>query len=104
MKASAARPWFPVPVDEVQAAAIKAMARGTATEGQQIAALQFIVNQVAATNDLSYRPDELGGSHDTAFAEGRRFVGLQLRKIVETPTAMLLGQPKVTNERPSRRR
>lgn len=41
-------------------------------------AFNFIVNILAATDDQAYRPERL---HDTIFVDGRRFVGLQLRKL-----------------------
>lgn len=41
-------------------------------------AFDYIVDVLAATYDQSYRPDR---PQDTAFAEGRRFVGLQLVKL-----------------------
>lgn len=95
------RPWFPQAIADADMHAIKALAKGGASAAQQQLALEFIVNRLCATNDQSFRPDDLGGARDTAFAEGKRFVGLQIRKIVETPLDAS-GKPKVLNARPSR--
>lgn len=67
--------------DDATCAALRAIAGGTATAGQQRAVLDWIVNKAAATYDLSYRPGA-DGDRDTAFAEGRRFVGLQIVKLM----------------------
>jgi hypothetical protein len=62
-------------------ASIKNLSRGEATEPQQILALNFIIEDLCGAYDLSYRPDRTVA---TAFNEGRRFVGLQLRKHIMT--------------------
>lgn len=61
------------------AAALQAIERGTATPEQQTRALKWIINKAAATYDMSYRP---GDPYDTSFAEGRRFCGLQVVKLL----------------------
>lgn len=87
---------WPIPI----VAAVKAMSKGKATEGQQIAVLNFIIEDLAGTYDLSFRPEEKGGSHETAFADGRRFVGIQLRRVISKPFETLTGKP-TTGEKPS---
>lgn len=72
--------------------AIQAMANGQANEGQQKIALDWIINDLCRTHDLSFRPDDIGGERETAFAEGRRFTGLQLARIVKTPFDQLTGK------------
>ncbi len=69
--------WAPPVYDNTDIAAIQALSLGEAASHQQIRALKWIVEQVAGTYDQSYRPDS---ERDSAFAEGRRFVGLQLVK------------------------
>lgn len=78
-----AEPWKPIAYDEADTAAIKALAAGNANEGQQRRALAWIVNRVAGTYDMSYRP---GSERDSVFAEGRRFVGLQIVKQINLTT------------------
>jgi len=78
--------------------AIKALESGLARSDQQKTALAFIIDVLAGTYDLSYRPDDLGGERDTAFAEGRRSVGLTLRRIIMRPVDELAGQAKPQEE------
>ena len=91
------RPFHPVPFDKASVHALRSMSHGTASADQQIRALEFIVKELCETDGLSFRPSELGGSNDTAFAEGKRFVGLQLRKFIMMPLDER-GEPKVANE------
>ncbi len=65
----------PPDFDAQDAAAVMALAAGQADAGQQKRALDWIIHFAAATYDMSFRPDSLGGERATAFAEGRRFVG-----------------------------
>ncbi len=109
MKLAPWRPWKPVEVNETpvvgpgflnkaDAMAIKAMADGEATAEQQKRALDAIIYRVACTDDLSFRADDHGGERDGAFAEGKRYVGLQLKKLVATRIDILLGQDKPTRK------
>lgn len=74
----ASAPWLPPDWEIADAAAIQALRRGDATADQQRRALDYIVHTLCCTYDLSYRPDN---ARDTDFAEGRRFVGLELVKL-----------------------
>jgi hypothetical protein len=69
--------------------AIKALASGTANADQQKRAIHWIINTAAGAYELSYRSDGEGGERETAFAEGRRFVGLQLVKLVNMSGSVL---------------
>jgi hypothetical protein len=89
LRAAAALPWHPAPYEDADASAIKALAAGTASAAQQQRALDWIVHKACATYDLSFRPGE-GGERDSAFAEGKRFVGLQVVK-------MARAQPRTTH-------
>ena len=73
-------PWIPPEVPLAVTLAIKGLANGTANDAQQKRALNWIVETLCGTYDLSYRPLS---DRDTAFAEGRRFVGLQLVKEIK---------------------
>jgi hypothetical protein len=74
-------PYKPFPWDKdlPGAAAIQACWNGTADEVQQRKAMETIVTGLCGYYDLSYRPSE----RDTAFAEGKRFVGAQLVKLTK---------------------
>ena len=68
--------------------ALFAVSQGVANEGQQKRAIGAI-HKIASTGDMSYRPDDLGGDRDTAFAEGKRYVGLQMLKLINNHAAYL---------------
>lgn len=78
-------PYAPPPYTDADIAALQALQRGDATPEQQQRAVDWIVNQAAATYDLEYRPD----SRDHAFCSGRRFVGLQIVKMLKLNLAAL---------------
>jgi hypothetical protein len=82
-------PWKPAEWEDADAHAIKALSRGDADEIQQKRALDWIITKAARTYDMSYHPEKPG---DTAFAEGSRFVGLQIVKLVNI-TLSRKGEP-----------
>lgn len=87
--APAAEPWSPVPFDRATVFALKALQAGSASEGQQKRALAWIINQAAGTYDLPFRPGGPEGDRATVFATGRMFVGQQLVKLLNLPTALI---------------
>ncbi len=82
-KPATVHPWHPAPYDEADTGAIKALAAGNANAGQQQRALAWIINTVCGYYDISYRPLS---DRDTAFAEGKRFVGQQIAKQTKLTT------------------
>jgi hypothetical protein len=64
----------PPAYDIAEVAAFQALARGIATGHQQQTAIQWLL-YASGKNGLSYAP---GDTHATAFAEGRRALGLQI--------------------------
>lgn len=70
----------PPKYDVLHVAAIQALARGEATPHQQQEALRWIIERAAGTYDQSFSPDSDRG---TSFAEGRRFVGLNIVKLTK---------------------
>lgn len=72
-------PWAPAAWDDYDVTAIQALARGQANEQQQARALGWIVNKAAMANDQSFVP---GQGDVTAFIEGRRSVGNQIKKLI----------------------
>ena len=71
-------PYLPPEWLPADASAIQALVRGDATPEQQHRAINWVVYAAAATNDLEYRTED----RDHAFASGRRFVGLQINKMI----------------------
>ncbi|MBA2707824.1 MAG: hypothetical protein H0U59_08490 [Gemmatimonadaceae bacterium] len=78
--------WLSPTYVKADVMAIKALAAGNANEGQQKRALAFIINGAASTYELSYRAES---DRETVFAEGRRFVGLQLIQFMNMSARML---------------
>jgi hypothetical protein len=74
---------MPVTFDKVTAAAFQAQHRGEATPDQQKEVMEFMLTTLCVRQDMSYFPGA-DGDRDTAFAEGRRFVGNSLARIVRT--------------------
>lgn len=69
-------------------AAVQALSLGTANEGQQKQALDWIIREVAGTYDQPYRPG-VDGDRETAFACGRQFVGQQIVKVIKLKASRL---------------
>lgn len=71
--------YAPVKYSPSDVGAIQALDRGDCPEHLQKQALRFIIEQACATYDQSYN----GDPHDTAFAEGRRFAGNTIVKMLK---------------------
>jgi hypothetical protein len=74
--------WKPPGYTIEELDAVRALANGKASETEQILALDWIIKGAANAYGLSYRSESDGGDRETAFAEGRRFVGLQMVKLI----------------------
>lgn len=72
-------PYLPPAWDKADVGAFQALAKGEATSAQQQRALNWILYQAANVYDLEYRTDDR--AH--AFVSGRRFVGLQIVKLLK---------------------
>jgi hypothetical protein len=72
-------PNLPPEYDEVDIRAIQSLATGTASEGQQKRAFEWILYNACGINNINYYPSD----RDTAFALGREFVGHQIVKMLK---------------------
>jgi hypothetical protein len=63
-------------------------------------AFKWIVNELCGTYDLSYRPDS---ERNTTFAEGKRFVGLQIVKMANLDVRVFSPPPTPTRKNERRR-
>ena len=81
--------WTPPAYSLKDLDAVRAVARGEASKAEQLKAVDWIVNHSCLTYDLSFRSDADGGDRDTAFAEGRRFAGMQIVKLINMPTSFI---------------
>jgi hypothetical protein len=68
--------------------AIQAVMSGVANEQQQQRAMTWIIYNACGTYELEYRTE----ARDHAFASGRRFVGLQIVKMLKLNKAAFKGQ------------
>jgi hypothetical protein len=82
-------PVRPADWEMADAAAIQALHRGNATPEQQRRALDHIIHNIAGTYDLSFRPGGEEGARATAFAEGKRYVGLQIVTLTKLSLAAI---------------
>ena len=88
-------PWMPPDRDDAVIWASLAFSKGLATESQQRLLWDWMMYQTGAGDgwaDLSFRPGE-EGRRATDFAEGKRFIGLQLKSNLHP-----LRRPKVRPE------
>ena len=85
-------PNGPAAYSRYDALAIKAVAKGNASEAQQRRAMQWIVQSAAMTYDETF----VAGQPDvSANLQGRRYVGLQIVKLINTPIEqMKFGEEK----------
>ena len=87
MSIKAPEPYLPYPwaSDIPLVYALKALSEGEASDKQQKLIMRELLN-LSGYYDLSYRPDS---DRDTAFAEGKRFVGAQVLKMVNLPADVI---------------
>lgn len=77
-------PWLPAAYDDDVVYALRAVKEGRAMAHQQKLAWDWLMYVTGAGDgyaDLSFRPGP-AGERETVFAEGKRFVGLQMMKML----------------------
>lgn len=90
-KRATLEPWKPAPYEIEDVAALQALEKGIASETQQKRAIRYIVEVLGMTFEHTYFPTD----RDTAFANGRRYVGLQIVKLLRLPLNELKRKGKV---------
>lgn len=82
-------PWMPADWDAPTVYAFKAFSEGTANDSQQRLVWQYLqyLTGTGEFADMSFRPGGQDAERESAFAEGKRFVGLQLLKLLHPLTA-----------------
>ena len=73
-------------IDDQEHRALRALRRGEATDYEQKLALQVIINKISRAQDLLYIP---GSFDQSAFMNGRAFVGQQLLKYLNLPVGKI---------------
>ena len=92
-----AEPHTPPDYDDDVVMAVRGLATGTASDQQQKLFWTWLMYVTAASEefqDLSYRPGEMG-IRATDFAEGKRFVGQQIRKMLRPELTPKMRKPEV---------
>ena len=72
-------PYLPAAYTPGDVLSIQRLAAGTATEEEQKMAFKWIIEKAAGTHNLTYHPNS---ERDSDFAQGRRFAGLQIVKLL----------------------
>lgn len=85
-------PWKPPDWDVADAGALQALLRGDASPEQQKRALEFVIKTLSGYYEISFRPGP-DGDRVTAFAEGKRFVGQQIVKLIHLNLGAFKGKP-----------
>lgn len=77
-------PWqLPAAIVNADIFALQALERGTANAAQQQRAIEFIERRLCATDRMSFYPGGDDGRRATDFAEGKRWVGSQIRRLLK---------------------
>lgn len=82
------RPWHPAPYSTDDVYALQALAAGRASATQQARALDFILHRASGVDEPTFIPDN---PRESDFAAGKRHVGMQIRKLVGLPPAIVKG-------------
>ena len=80
-KTQPSAPWLLPRLDNADIYALQAVAKGIANEGQQRRAWDYVVRILCETDRMTFWPGAEDGKRATDFAEGKRWVGVQLRRI-----------------------
>lgn len=79
-------PHRPAEYDEAVIMAVRAFSEGKANDGQQATVWNWLLHAVCQVEGMSYRAGGIEGQRATDFAEGKRYVGNQLRKMLNPIT------------------
>lgn len=85
-------PYLPSHVFQEVAYAIRGVNAGTADASQQALAVRWIVHEVTKAYDMSYRPES---ARDSDFAEGKRYVGNELIRVINMTNEAVARLPKM---------
>lgn len=77
----AASPWLPPPYERAEVVAFQALAAGTADAAQQQRVLKWLLERACGAYEMTFYPGP-DGARNSDFAQGRRFVGLQVVKLL----------------------
>jgi hypothetical protein len=75
------RPWQSPHLEDADIFALQAVAKGIANDAQQKRAFDYVVRVLCETDRMTFWPGGEDGRRATDFAEGKRWVGVQLRRV-----------------------
>ncbi len=79
----AALPWQLPNIENADIFALQALEKGTANAAQQQRAIEFVVRRMCAVDRMTFYPGAEDGRRASDFAEGKRWVGDQLRRLLK---------------------
>ena len=82
-------PYSPPKISSDLVYAVKALFAGKANEHQQGLFTQWLIAEACKKDDMPWFPGGLEGDRDTSFANGRRFVALQVVKALNMPAELV---------------
>jgi hypothetical protein len=86
-------PWeMPGTIEDADVYALQALARGEANASQQKRCLELIGDKLCQTERMSFYPGADDGRRASDFAEGRRWVGIQMARILRMRPARTQSQ------------
>lgn len=91
-------PHAPAEYDEAVIMAVRAFDGGKASEGQQKLVRDWLLNAVCRVEDMSFRVGGEDGRRLTDFAEGKRYVANQYRKMLHPVTLAAWRKSHGSNE------
>ena len=83
------KPWLPAEWDLPDVVSMQACVEGTADEDQQKRAMKWIIEKASGVYEQSFYPGGEEGRRDTDFAEGRRYVGNAIVKLLHLNVSAL---------------
>ena len=78
---AAASPWLPATYERADVVAWQAIQAGTADAVQQKRVLKWLIENLTGTYEMTFYPGG-EGPRNSDFAQGKRFVGLQVVKLL----------------------
>jgi len=95
-------PHRPAEYDKEVLMAVRAFNDGKANDGQQIIVRDWLLHVVCQVDGMSYRPGGEDGRRATDFAEGKRYVANQFRKMLNPLTLKALNEGEAKRTRGKR--
>lgn len=99
-------PYHPPDYDEAIVMAMRAFAAGKANDGQQKIVWDWLQYATGTGNwsDMTFRPGGAEAERESAFAEGKRFVGLQILKLLHPATLEVIERERAKKAAPAKPR